>query len=483
MTALSVLIFCEISAQAPGLINYQAVARNAQTGAELANQEVFLQAIVRAGGPSGTLVYQETHDDVATNAYGLFSIQIGGGEPLSGSLLNIDWSSDAYWLEIELDAGEGLETMGAMQLVSVPYALHAHTVDNADDDDPDPTNELVLDFAFDPVTSILTLEDAGNNFNLDLSPLIPDADADPTNELVFEFSFDPATSILTLEDAGNNYNLDLSSLIPDADSDPNNERIEGVFYNAGSNTLTITEGGQNYSTGLGPIDEDIDPTNELIDEDGLNLTDGLVLEISEAGILHTVDLSPIAQSTAWQHLTEDEIVFNENDDVGIGTEAPAARLDVRGLGDADKPLLAVSPEGEGPSFSVTANTVQIPETSVLRIEGEARYNTTVITNSGGLSQINYTVAGADSYILLYFSNSSFTSHTVSLPPATSCPGRVISVSREISASSSLQIVGSLLIDTGTDAVNFDTPNYSVPGSSPDRTQLISLGDDGWLLLR
>lgn len=437
-----ILITSEMNAQTPGLINYQAVARNSQTGAELADQEIFLQAIVRAGSPGGALVYQETHDNIATNAYGLFSIQIGGGTPLSGSLLDVDWNSNAFWLEIELDAGDGLESMGSMQLVSVPYALHAHTVDNADDADPDPTNELV-----------------------------------------FGFAFDPATSILTLEDAGNNYNLDLSSLVPDADSDPNNERIEGVFYNVGSNTLTITEGGQNYSTGLGPVDEDIDPANELIDDDGLSLTSDLVLEVSEAGILHTVDLSPIAQSAAWQHLPEEEIVFNENDDVGIGVNAPEARLDVRGFGNTEKPLLAVSPEGAGPSFSVTADTVRIPESAVLRIEGEARYNTKVITSSGGSSSVNYAVSGAEAYIVLFFSNSSFASHTVSLPPAASCPGRVISISREISPSATFEIVGSLSIDTGADAVNFASPDFSVSGTSPDRTQLISLGTDGWLVLR
>jgi len=442
LTHTIVLISSAVLAQTPGLINYQAVARDSQTGAEVANQEVFLQAIVRAGGPSGTLVYQETHDGVSTNEYGLFSIQIGGGTPLSGSLLNVDWGGNTYWLEIELDAGQGLQTMGAMQLVSVPYAMHAHTVENADDDDPDPTNELVL-----------------------------------------QFSFDPASSVLFLEDAGNSYSLDLSPLIADADADPDNERIEGVFYNAGSNTLTITEGGQNFSTGLGPVDEDIDPTNELIDEGGLNLTENFLLQISEAGIFHTVDLSPIAQSSAWQHQVEDEIVFNETDDVGIGTGAPAARLDVRGLGDDEKPLLSVSPQGEDPSFSVTSNTVQIPETSILRIEGEARHNTTVITSPGGGSAVNYTVSGAEAYILLYFTAASLTSHTVTLPPSSSCPGRIISVSRELSGSEPLQIVGSLLIETGSDPVNFGSPNHSVSGSSPDRTQLISLGADGWLVLR
>ena len=56
-------------AQAPQLMNYQAVARNG-SGQVLANQSVGLRFSILDGGPNGNAVYVETHA-TSTNQFGL----------------------------------------------------------------------------------------------------------------------------------------------------------------------------------------------------------------------------------------------------------------------------------------------------------------------------------------------------------------------------------------------------------------------------
>lgn len=143
---LTLVVVClatvSVFAQAPQSFMYQAVARNT-LGGLLANQPVSFQLTIYEGGPAGTVVYQEVHG-VATNLYGLVNIEVGSGLVAAGDISNIDWSNGAYFLETALDPAGGFAfiVMGTTQLLSVPYALHAGSVDNVDDADADPANEI-----------------------------------------------------------------------------------------------------------------------------------------------------------------------------------------------------------------------------------------------------------------------------------------------------------------------------------------------------
>lgn len=121
------IIFATIMgyAQAPEMLNYQGAARDSD-GDVLAMQAIGVQIKVRSGSGSGTVVYQETHS-VTTNQFGLFDLQIGGGTVQSGTFSTIDWAGDAYFVEVLMDAtgGTSYASMGAQQLLSVPYALYA----------------------------------------------------------------------------------------------------------------------------------------------------------------------------------------------------------------------------------------------------------------------------------------------------------------------------------------------------------------------
>ena len=134
-------------AQSPEAFKYQAVARDA-SGQILANQSVAFRISILQGGTSGTSVYSETHA-AFTNTFGLVNLAIGDGVVGTGDFFVIDWGSDSYFVQIELDetGGNNFQLMGASQLLSVPYALHTKTAESVPNDaDTDPTNELSRHF-------------------------------------------------------------------------------------------------------------------------------------------------------------------------------------------------------------------------------------------------------------------------------------------------------------------------------------------------
>ena len=114
-----------IFAQAPNVIPYQGVARNA-AGAILSNQPISLRVSLHDNSTNGTIVFSEIHS-VTTTPLGLFSANIGAGNAITGQLSNVNWGAGAKFLQIEMDAtgGSNYADMGTTQLNSVPYALFA----------------------------------------------------------------------------------------------------------------------------------------------------------------------------------------------------------------------------------------------------------------------------------------------------------------------------------------------------------------------
>ena len=119
-------------AQSPNLLNYQGVARNA-VGNVLPSQPIGLRLSILAGGPTGTPVYTETRN-VTTNAFGLFTVQVGspGAITTTGTIAGINWTAfgvgaGSKFLQVEIDpiGGTNYFNVGSTQLVSVPYSLYA----------------------------------------------------------------------------------------------------------------------------------------------------------------------------------------------------------------------------------------------------------------------------------------------------------------------------------------------------------------------
>ncbi len=125
LISISLLFNLEIHAQAPQSINYQGVARD-NSGNVLSTQSVSLRLSILSSSATGTAVYVETHSPT-TDAFGLFSIKIGQGTPVSGTFNTISWGSDVYYLKVEIDPAGGAtyQLVSTNQFVSVPYALYA----------------------------------------------------------------------------------------------------------------------------------------------------------------------------------------------------------------------------------------------------------------------------------------------------------------------------------------------------------------------
>jgi hypothetical protein len=118
-------------AQPPEKMSYQAVVRNGSNQL-VTNQAIGMKISILQGTSTGTIVYQETYNpNPQTNANGLVTIEIGNGIPIAGTFSSIDWSAGPYFLKTETDptGGTNYTITGTSELLSVPYALHARTVD------------------------------------------------------------------------------------------------------------------------------------------------------------------------------------------------------------------------------------------------------------------------------------------------------------------------------------------------------------------
>ena len=108
--------------------NYQAVIRDAN-GNLLANQNIALR-ITLTTADGNNVYYQEMHNPVLTNAYGVVSIVVGEGTVLSGYFSQVPWNNGNVYMKTEFDpTGAGtddmLVTVGTTRLQSVPVAEYA----------------------------------------------------------------------------------------------------------------------------------------------------------------------------------------------------------------------------------------------------------------------------------------------------------------------------------------------------------------------
>jgi hypothetical protein len=112
-------------AQAPQGFNYQGVARNT-FGTIITNKAIGMRFTLHNATPNGTAVYSETKT-INTDQYGVFSLVVGSGTPVSGTFNTINWGSGNKYLQVEMDpnGGNNYKDMGTTQLMSVPFALYA----------------------------------------------------------------------------------------------------------------------------------------------------------------------------------------------------------------------------------------------------------------------------------------------------------------------------------------------------------------------
>lgn len=137
LSLLAWLVYTAAFCGTPQGISYQAVALSA-SGNPIKSRTIGLRLSILSGGPSGTLQYQERQTPT-TDVSGVFSVVVGNGSLLSGSFVNINWSSGIYFLKTELDTtgGTSYNTVGTTQFFSVPYALYSGSAASANLSSPD----------------------------------------------------------------------------------------------------------------------------------------------------------------------------------------------------------------------------------------------------------------------------------------------------------------------------------------------------------
>ncbi len=298
----------------PNLINYQAVAHD-NSGEPLSNQTVDI--IINILDGTSTVLWSEEHNGINTNNYGLISLMIGNGTNQSSSFTSIDWPAGPRFLEIEINDGFGFNSMGVHRLVSVPYALHAQTVENdqVDDADASTTNELQT---ISINGSDVTLSDGGGTITLPITPTadgsetiinagtdiaitgtgtsanpyvitnsFTEVDGSTTNELISNAILNGTD--LEITDAGGTQSVDLSSL-----GSADDQNILGSGLTGTTLTIGIESGASETVDLISLVDDaDASTSNELISNAILNGTD---LEITDAGGTQSVDLSSFSST-------------------------------------------------------------------------------------------------------------------------------------------------------------------------------------------
>lgn len=197
-----------LMAQVPQGIAYQAVARDGMN--LLVNSSMEVRFTIES---SSVIVYQETHS-IVTNDYGLFTATIGQGTTMMGAFSSINWATGDQMLTVELDRGAGFELLGTSQMVSVPYSMYAdragsvdaslgdlsdvtvsapapgdvlkwdgtqwvQEVDNVNDADTDPANELQT-LSIDTSAMTISLSDGGGTVSIPPGPEGPQGPVGPT---------------------------------------------------------------------------------------------------------------------------------------------------------------------------------------------------------------------------------------------------------------------------------------------------------------
>lgn len=114
-------------AQAPQEIKYQGLARDAAGSPIVSGTLNTVKFDIHTGSPTGPVVYTEIHFSVATNPFGLFSLNIGSVTPFPANL----FGAGSEYLQVSIDFGSGLTNMGTSEMLSVPYALYADSCGTA----------------------------------------------------------------------------------------------------------------------------------------------------------------------------------------------------------------------------------------------------------------------------------------------------------------------------------------------------------------
>ncbi len=251
---------------APQGFNYQAIARD-YNGQEMQNLDIMVRVSIYPG-ESAPFEWRELHS-VTTNKFGLFTIIIGQGTRVAGSLdyfSDIEWGNSARFFEVEIDFpndASGFLPTGKHQLFSVPYALYSNYAASGGsggglDNDTDPTNERQNLSQTDTLLQLIN-----NDGTIQSSVRI---DFDPKNELQDLLIDDHILKITNNPDAND---INLSPYLDNTDNQIliNNADSIGI---SGGNTINLSR-----------FYDNTDEQQLILETDSIRITNGNAVNISE----------------------------------------------------------------------------------------------------------------------------------------------------------------------------------------------------------
>ncbi len=290
---LLVFLYNYISAQQvpPAKINYQAVARNLNGQPVTGVLGVLVE--IHRGTSTGPVVFSEAHS-VLTNPSGIFNIVIGSVNTATFSQFN--WAAGPHFLEVSVDPNGGINysSISNQELVSVPYALYAKEAGNA--------KEYV---AGTNVT--INSPSSGNTYTINASG---SASSNATITIL--------PSSHQVSSVGNAHQLTIAS--PSFASNSDAVTMSGAFPN-----YTVNYQNPNLSITGGSV---------------IAITQGTYT--SPAVILNNVGSGP------WSTSVTNAYLSTGLNNVGIGTAAPVAKLEVRAdVASSNNALAAYAQQGNG----------------------------------------------------------------------------------------------------------------------------------------
>ncbi len=191
LTSILMMMSAMLFAQVAQGFNYQAALRNAD-GEVASNTSAALRMSIHQNTFDGTIVYQETHN-TTTNQFGLVNLIIGEGMPDQGTFDAVQWNTGtSFFMQVEVDLGDGFVDIGSQQLMSVPFAMASKKATDVllneltDVNTAGATNGQVLEWngtAWIPATDNNTTYTASTGISISGSTISNTGDVSNTNEI------------------------------------------------------------------------------------------------------------------------------------------------------------------------------------------------------------------------------------------------------------------------------------------------------------
>lgn len=124
ISLLAIVSIVCMQSEAKTVLRYQCLVEDAN-GAAIKSQPVSLKVSIREGSATGTVVLSETLT-ATTSPAGIAYFNIGEQSEAT-TLDDLNWAGETYFMDLSIDRGTGMQSLGCTQILSVPKTIHAET--------------------------------------------------------------------------------------------------------------------------------------------------------------------------------------------------------------------------------------------------------------------------------------------------------------------------------------------------------------------